>query len=247
MSIISIKNLNFKYKNNIIFENLNLSIKENKITVILGSNGSGKTTLFNLIKKKNEKIKIGDDLNIKYLSQTDLKLTNNTVFEYISKVVENNKDSKIELNKTLKYLGLSNVLNEKINNLSSSDKQLLNFVCTLIYDPNLLIIDEAFNNVDPYKKDNVLKMLSDLKKDVTIIYLTKDIEDSMIADEIMVLGDKKVILKGSKDKVYSEEKVLNGLGFKLPFMIELSNRLKFYDLIDKNIYDMQKMVDTLWK
>ena len=30
-------------------------------------------------------------------------------------------------------------------------------------------------------------------------------------------------------------------------MVELSNRLKFYDLIDENIYDMQKMVDTLWK
>ena len=64
---------------------------------------------------------------------------------------------------------------------------------------------------------------------------------------IYVMDEGKIILSGSKEEVYKEEKVLKSLGFKLPFMVELSNRLMFYDLIDHVIYDMKEMVDILWK
>ena len=81
---------------------------------------------------------------------------------------------------------------------------------------------------------------------MTIIHITQDIEDTLISDQVVII-DKKVLLKGNKEKIYKEEETLNNLGYKLPFMVELSNRLKFYNLIDETIYDMQKMVDTLWK
>ena len=69
----------------------------------------------------------------------------------------------------------------------------------------------------------------------------------MISDKIYVLNEGKIVLSGTKEEVYKEENILHNLGFELPFMVELSNRLMFYDLIDHVIYDMEEMVDNLWK
>ena len=52
---------------------------------------------------------------------------------------------------------------------------------------------------------------------------------------------------GPKEEVLLEEKKFNNLGLALPFMAELSIKLKYYDLIDDLIFDMDEMVNKLWK
>lgn len=69
----------------------------------------------------------------------------------------------------------------------------------------------------------------------------------MYGSEIIIIDKGKVLIQGKNEDVYKEEKIFKKLGFELPFMVELSNRLMFYDLIKKPIYDMEKMVNTLWK
>ena len=102
--------------------------------------------------------------------------------------------------------------------------------------------------LNPIIKDKVLNLLVKLnKKGLSIINITHDIEQTLISDEIIVLNKGNVLLKGNKEEVFKEEKKLKDLGFKLPFMVELSNRLMFYNLIDHIVYDMKEMVDILWK
>ena len=134
------------------------------------------------------------------------------------------------------------------HDLNSNQKQLVSLASALVHDPKVLILDEALTMLDPFDKEKILKILKELNnKGLTIINISHDIEDTLISDKIYILDKGKVVLEGTKEEVYKQEKVLYNLGFNLPFMVELSNRLKFYDLIDHTIYDMEEMVDTLWK
>ena len=266
MNVISIKNLNFKYKNRVVFEDFNLDIKKNIITTIIGKNGSGKSTLVKLLVGllPSDNISYDKDiLNQKNLNKImkkvgivfenpDNQFVGQTVMEDLVFTLENmgynSKKIKNKLDEIVNKFNLSDILNKSPNDLNNNQKQIVSLAAALIHDPEILILDESLTYFDPYDKENILKLLVELKeKGMSIIHVTQDIEDTLISDEIVVIDDKKVILKGSKEEVYEEEKLLNKLGYKLPFMVELSNRLKFYDLIDETIYDMQKMVDTLWK
>lgn len=267
MNIISINDLNFKYRNKVIFENFDLDIKENTITTIIGKNGSGKSTLVKMLVgllPSGNKIKYKDDvLNIKNLRKImkkvgvvfenpDNQFVGQTVMEDLVFTLENmgyaKKKIKTKLDETIEKFSLSEIINESPNNLNDNQKQIVSLAAALIHDPEILILDESLTYVDPYEKEKILKLLLELKeKGLTIIHVTHDIEDTLISDEIVVIDDKKVLLKGNKEDIYKEEKILNKLGYKLPFMVELSNRLKFYDLITETIYDMKEMVDALWK
>ncbi|MDD2181115.1 MAG: energy-coupling factor transporter ATPase, partial [Bacilli bacterium] len=62
-----------------------------------------------------------------------------------------------------------------------------------------------------------------------------------------ILIDKgKIILNGSKELVFREEKVFNSIGIDIPFMAELSLKLMYYNLVDEMIFDMDEMVNKLW-
>lgn len=267
MNIISIKDLNFKYKDKIIFENMNLNIKKGKITTIIGKNGSGKSTLIKMILgliPSDDKIKFNKTIinkdNIREIrkkigvvfEEPDTQIIGQTVLDNITFILENMNYPKEEIdekiNKIVEEFNLHEIINESPSTLNNSQKQLVNIVSSLVHNPDLLILDESLMYIDPIEKDNILNHLIKLnKKGLTIIIVTNDIEDTLISDEIIVLGNKNILLNGKKTEVYKEEKTLNKLGFKLPFIVELSNRLKFYDLIDKTIYDEKKLVDTLWQ
>lgn len=267
-NMIVINKLSFKYDYRVIFNNLSLSIKKGKFTTILGNNGCGKSTLVRLLtglEDSNGSISIdGVILNNSSLSfirrkigvvfeNPDNTLISETVMEDLAFPLENLNCSRdyiySKINEISKYLGIDHLLNRCPRDLSGGEKQLVGLGCALITGPELIILDEAFSMVDSMSKLNMLKLLRRIKKDynVTILNISHDIEESIYGDDIIVINDGKVVIHDSKKNVYREEKLLNKLGFELPFMVSLSNKLSYYDLLDKVVYDMEDMVDLLWK
>ena len=133
--------------------------------------------------------------------------------------------------------------------MSGGEKQLVGLGCALITGPELLILDEAFSMVDSMSRLNMLKLLRKIKKDynVTILNISHDIEESIYGDDIIVISNGTIVIHDNKENVYKQEKKLSELGFELPFMVNLSNKLSYYDLLDSVLYDMEDMVDLLWK
>ena len=104
MNIVEIKNLNFSYKDKVIFENLNLNIKKNSFTTILGSNGSGKSTLAKLIIKKNKNIKLyTKKINYVY-SNPDEQIVGKTVKEQLMFYLKQNKVDRSIIDNKLKNI-----------------------------------------------------------------------------------------------------------------------------------------------
>lgn len=267
-NMVVIDKLSFRYSYKVIFNNLSLSIKKGIFTTILGNNGCGKSTLVRLLtglEKSNGSIFIDgiiiDESNLSFIRRKigvvfenpDNTLISETVMEDLAFPLENLNCSRdyiySKINEISKYLGIGHLLNRCPRDLSGGEKQLVGLGCALITGPELLILDEAFSMVDSLSKINMLKLLKRIKRDynVTILNITHDIEESVYGDDIIVINNGSVVIHDSKINVYKQEKELNNLGFELPFMVSLSNKLSYYDLLDKVLYDMEDMVDLLWK
>jgi len=264
---MTIMNLNFQYKEKIVFQNVNLTIEGGKITSIIGPNGCGKSTLAKILLgllKYNGMIKIGNLLLVKdnineirkkigvVFENPDNQFVSETVMDDIAFTLENMNYDKKEIRSRIetisKYLGIYDILEKNPHSLSGGQKQLVALASSLVHEPEILILDEALTMIDPYYKDFIYKVLKEQReKGTTIINITHDMEETLISDNIIVMKDGKIELQGTKEEIYQEEKRLHKLGFSLPFIVELSYRLMFYDLIDHVIYNMEEMVDTLWK
>ena len=254
MNIIDIKNLNFKYKEKEVFNNFNLQLENGSFTTIIGLNGSGKSTLIKILLgllKYEGIIKIDDILlnkdNIKNIRKSigivfenpDNQFVAETVMDDIAFSLENlqmnSKNIKEKIMKMANYIGISRLLEREPHSLSGGEKQLVALASALIHEPKILILDEALTMVDIRVRKQVYSILNDINKnkEVTIINVTHDMDE--------------LLLKGPKEKVLLEEKVFNKLNLDLPFMVSLSIKLKYYGLIDHLIFDMNEMVNTIWK
>lgn len=266
--IIEIKDLNFSYDQQPILSNINLNIEEGSFTTILGPNGSGKSTLMRILlglEKTDSYIKI-DGTVLTNETIRDIRKKIGVVFEnpdnqLIAQTVEddivfslenlNYPRSKIQkkYNKIVKQLNLESIVKKDPHRLSGGEKQKVALACALITEPKILILDEAFTMIDNKYKTEILELLKNIhkKNNTTIIMITHDTNDCLLGDKIVLMKDGVIIKEGLKEEICKEEKLFHELGLELPFMVDLSIKLQYYGLIDEIIYDMNEMVDTIWK
>lgn len=267
-NMIMIKNLNFGYENNIVFKNFDLIIEKGEFVHIVGSSGSGKSTLVKILVgllKTDSYINIYR-MNLCNDNLKDIRDNIGVVFENPDNifVCDTVKDEilfslnsmcyaegtvKSKFNKVLKYVPVENLLNRNLNSLSGGEKQLVALASALIKEPKILILDEALSMVDGITKKEILAILKRLndEKKMTIINVTHDIEETVYGTRIIVLEHGKIVLDDNKSNVYKEEKTLKKVGLDLPFMVDLSNKLSYYGLVDDVILNMNEMVNHLWK
>ena len=82
---------------------------------------------------------------------------------------------------------------------------------------------------------------------MTVIISSNTLEISYLFDDIIILDKAKILLSGNPLEVLKEDSLLNKLGLNLPFMVDLSIKLKYYGLVDDIELDMNRMVNKLWK
>lgn len=106
----------------------------------------------------------------------------------------------------------------------------------------------VFNNTFyGYKEEEINEILDLLKKqNIKFVLITSNIEEALYGDYIIVYDEKNIILEGVKESVLKEEKKLKHLGYGLPFVVDLSTQLTYYDVFDKAYFEMDKLVNDLW-
>lgn len=268
MDILEVKDLNFKYEEKEIFNHFNLNIKKGTFTNIIGLNGSGKSTLIKILTgllKYEGEIKVDGNFlseenmrDIRKLigvvfENPDNQFVAETVMDDIAFSLENlqmkPKQIKDKVGKIADYIGISNILQKEPHSLSGGEKQLVALASALVHEPKILILDEALTMVDIKIRNKIYNILEDIhsNNDMTIINVTHDNDELVYGDDIILIDSGNIILKGAKEEVLKEEKVFNKLGLSLPFMASLSIKLMYYNLIDHLIFDMDEMVDKIWK
>ena len=85
------------------------------------------------------------------------------------------------------------------------------------------------------------------KNKITIVNITSNLETSLDTKYLYCLYKGKVILEGNIPEVFKEEKIFKRLGYNLPFIVDMSIQLGYYELTDKIYLDKDGLVRDVWK
>lgn len=222
---VEIRNLNFSYKEKEVLKDLNMKIKSNKITAIVGESGCGKSTLAKLVAgfQRNydgEILYNGlSEISNDSLNENIMLVDNNPYFfkeslRYNLKIANKNADDdklievleEVGLYSYFKNIGgLDSILESAGNNLSGGQKQRLAIGRVLLKEPKILILDESISNIDKESEDLILNLIQKLKEKMTIILITHRLNTVLQADYIYYLDNKKVAEEGSFEEISKGE------------------------------------------
>lgn len=263
MDIIDIQNLKVHHGKIQVFDGLNLKIKKGSFTTLIGMNGSGKSTLLNTIMALNEfsgnilinnkKLKYGKFNNdVKLVSLECFSKESYTVKRIIKSSLKNkeldNLKKDILVLKISKRLGIDSVLKLKYEDISFETKILVLFAAAIINKPEVLLLDNCFSFLKNTSKQIVFHMIKQLqKKGMTILSATNNIEESLYGQEIVILKAGNVLKQDLTEKILADYKLFEKINLELPFIVSLSNKLQFYNLVSKTYFDMEQLVDNLWE
>lgn len=222
---VEVKNLNFSYGEKEILRDLNMKIKSNKITAIVGESGCGKSTLAKLVggferNYDGEILYNGlSEISNDSLNENIMLVDNNPYFfkeslRYNLKMANKNADDdklievleEVGLYSYFKNIGgLDSILESAGNNLSGGQKQRLAIGRALLKEPKILILDESISNIDKESEDLILNLIHKLKEKMTIILITHRLNTVLQADYIYYLDNKKVAEEGSFEEISKGE------------------------------------------
>lgn len=268
MNIIEINNLTFRYGNKFIYDNFSLNVERGTWVTIAGPNGVGKTTLVKILasleknysdvkifgKKVNKKNIYGIRKEVGFVfDNPDNFFACETVEDELAFSLENLAVAPATIKKKIReiseLLGINNLLKVNPYELSGGEKQKVALGCALMLEPRILILDEALMMVDINQRKELLKIIKDYntQKRVTVVSFTHDLDEALYSDRLVVLNEGKIIIDGAFPKVFDEERVMRKIGLEVPFAVELSQKLRVYNLVNKIDLDIERLVDEVWK
>jgi len=158
------------------------------------------------------------------------------------------KESKSRIKRLLSNFQMMDFLDYAVSDLTRSQMIKLNIIKGIISNPDIILFDNVFYGLNSIDKKIVFDYLMNLNnKGTRIIFTTTNLEECLISGRVLGLCDCKKVFFDRPIKVLQDEKLLNKLGLEMPFMIDLSLKLKDYGLIKRINLDMDRMIDILWK
>jgi len=244
---------NFYYQN--CFDGLTMSIEKNKLTAVSGPNNCGKTTLMRILAREiitESDITInGFPINmypieeyaktVKCVIPLEQIPQEETLEEELYNVTEDTK----EVEEILKGLKIKRIANKRIKELDHKEFVFYQIATALIAKPKILLLDSLDTILSEEECIDILSFLKE--QELTVVYTTINLDTTLISDSLYIIGDRKVALKGTPLEVLKYDNIINKIGLNIPFMVDLSVKLKDYELVKNIELDQERMLDTLWK
>ena len=218
MNIIEVENVTKKFGHYKALDDLSLSIGQGRIFGLLGPNGAGKTTLIRLLTCINtpdsgtirflgHELTPADVSNIGYLPEErglykKMKVSEQAV--YMARLRGMSKrDATESLQHWFHKLGIESWWNRRVEDLSKGMQQKVQFIVTVVHNPDFLIFDEPFSGFDPINAEQLKSEILELKeKGATIILSTHNMASvEEICDDIALINKGKVLIEGAVNEV----------------------------------------------
>lgn len=210
----------------VALNNVSLGLEKGKILAIVGESGSGKTTLIRLITGLETldegEIKLNDEMvssnqifiapqhrNVGMVFQDYALFPHLTIFKNIAYGISKRPNKKERVKEVLELVGLTGMEKRYPHELSGGQQQRVALARAIAPNPELLILDEPFSNLDVILRNQLRQdIVSILKKtNTTAIFVTHDIKDALeVSDEILVLQNGNVLQQGNTQEVYKNPK-----------------------------------------
>lgn len=261
-NIIEVKNLNY----NNIFTDFNIEFPCDKFISISGPNNCGKTTLMRILARQIvtensvcilstiiENYKITEFSTIVQCvipKETDFiyqNLEDELKFSLYNTGLPTSSQEKL-YKELIKIFKLSKYQKVSISNIELTTLIKIQLALAISKKPKVLLIDNLGSYFSKKEIKELLQVLKEVqrKENMTIIMTTNDLTEVIESDYLYIIAQNSVVLQGTPLEVLEKDNTLNKIGLEVPFMIDLSVKLRDYDLIKDIELDMDRMVDTLW-
>ena len=235
---------------------------------VLGHNGSGKSTfaklLNGLILPTSGEV-IVNGMNTKNESDlTEIRRSTGMVFQnpdnqMVATIVEEDVAFGVEnlgipaaeirkrIDESLDSVGMLEFKDKKPHQLSGGQKQRIAIAGVLAMHPECIIFDESTAMLDPAGRQDVLEIIERLNdKNVTIILITHNMEESITADRVVIFNNGKIEMLGTPSEVFKDIPKLQSLRLDVPEIVEIADILKRGGLdIPEDILSSEQLVDAL--
>ncbi|MEY4019242.1 MAG: hypothetical protein RLZZ590_542 [Actinomycetota bacterium] len=224
-----------------VIENLDLEIHEGEILAVVGGSGRGKTTLLHALAgllnvsageirhfaapgKKASGLVFQEALLLPWLSvRQNVRL--GFRFKANRKAVgKNAAELDAKVTNLLKILGIAELADRKVNQLSGGQAQRVAIARTIVTEPKLLLLDEPFSALDAATRGGLQTWLKDLraKLDLTIVIVTHDIDEALtVADRVLLLNEPGVaatsysVSEGQNTNEGLKAEIISQLGYSI--------------------------------
>ena len=227
--MLTINNISFAYsKKKTVLENINFTLKKGEHLCIMGESGCGKSTLLKIIYGLLDLPKgeifwdkepiLGPEFNLvpgfknfKYVAQDFDLMPYISVSENIKKFLSRfyPEESEKRTQELLNVIEMKAFEHVKVKNLSGGQKQRVAIARALAKEPELLLLDEPFGQIDNFKKNSLRRNLfAYLKqKNIACIVATHDKNDALsFADKLIVIQNQKIIANNKPKEIYQNPK-----------------------------------------
>lgn len=281
---LKIENVNKSFGTKLVVDNLSFQIDKPGVFGLLGTNGAGKTTtirmILGIIKKDsgnitwNDKIVERKNVNFGYLPEERGIYPKVKIYDQLMYFAKLKGMTKDEADKALKYwmkrLKVDEYTNLMAEKLSKGNQQKIQFITSILHDPELVVLDEPFSGLDPVNteilKNVILELVEKGKYIIMSSHQMSSIEE--FCTDILILDKGKTVLSGnlddiknkyiaSKMEVITENNIdayINELGIKIEshknseYILKIENeehgQKLFNKLADNNIkvikYELKK-------
>ncbi len=217
-SIIKVENLSKNFQQFKAVQNLSFTVPQGSVYGFLGQNGAGKSTtirmIMGLIQPTSGSIQLfGQNVNTSnksILQNVGAVIERPDLYKYLTAyenvkifaTLSNAKVGKKEIIAILEKVGLGNWINEKMKNFSQGMKQRLGIATALIHNPELIILDEPVNGLDPQGIADMRNLILHLKNDLgkTIVVSSHLLSEmQMIATDLLIIHKGQKVVEGKMD------------------------------------------------
>ena len=212
--ILEVKNVYKQYANHLALDNVSFDVPRGSVFGLLGPNGAGKTTLIRIINSitapdkgevllNGKKLSMNNTMNIGYLPEERGLYKKMKVGEQALYLSQLKGLSKNEATKKLKFwfekFEIENWWDKKVEELSKGMAQKVQFITTVLHEPELLIFDEPFSGFDPINAELLKQEILALKdKGATVIFSTHNMDSvERLCENIALINKSRVVLSGS--------------------------------------------------
>lgn len=213
MTLLEVKDLSKHYDKKPAVDGVSFEFQEGGCIALIGPNGAGKTTILRtlagLLKPTTGTVmlagmKPNSDIrsHIGYLPQHPVFynwMTGEEFLQYSGKLSYLSKEEATKRSDALlDVVGISKAKSKRIGKYSGGMRQRLGIAQAMIHRPQLLMLDEPVSALDPIGRREVLTLMEDLKKELTILFSTHILSDAdEVSDELLLLHEGKIVESGS--------------------------------------------------
>ena len=258
--MLQLQNISKSYQQKIALDDVSLTLNAGEIFGLLGPNGAGKTTLIRIINRiadadsgvvrfRGDLMKENHLQEIGYLPEERGLYRNMTVKDhaiFLGRLRNMTKRDVVQaLDFWLEKFGIADWQNKRIEELSKGMAQKVQFICTVLHEPKLLILDEPFSGFDPINVELIQQELTEMRAAGKTILLSshnmKSVEE--ICDRVALIHASKKIMEGSVSALRAERKTgMYAVRFQGTMIAFVNALWTGFELIDKEILGDDRFV-----